>query len=193
MYDKPKYAPSTNFYLRRIAWLTFGTLVVNLALMGMVIGIMAGGLRTMGQMDNMEKGMVEMMQGKEAATQALQGLQGKFPANQMEVTTRQVLKIIEDVRMLTARAQEMTQHIEPNVVSKSVQNVNKLMDSISPSEVDQFKAHLLAIGSQLQKITTEINPQNVKQIVTNVAKINIPQINSVIDHLAKLHQIEIKI
>jgi len=180
-----------------ILGLQISNVISNWAIVGLLIGLLAGGYGTVQIMTRMDGGMSLMTKrvtdGGELVDNIVKGLSGKFPANQPEVTTRQVLAMIENANRIAARTQYLLQHLEPEGIGQTVHHFNKIMGAMSGQEIQSFKTSVLNTAKNLEKITASINPADVARVVQKVGQLDTVQFNLLAKTVAKIHEIKIQL
>lgn len=159
-------------YLRRILWFLGIIMVINIAGIAL-LGVMVGGAKdTPVMMTRMDDGMAKMVgdmgEGKQALINVVNHLKTKFPPNQLEQTTRQVLGIIKNVYKVSENA-------------------------VSPREVENAKLHIMSIIERVDTIVSSIPADNIARLMTTISNVNTSKINELIDSIIKIHEIGIKI
>ena len=184
-------------YLRRLLWFCGIGLAAVLAIMGMLAGIMGGGVKTMSQMDSMKRGMDDMngqmTKSSDAVSDFVIQLKGKFPSNQPEVTTRQILGIIENAHQIAARTQYLMNHVEPEDIGSLLKNVNKVLGAVSPQDLDTLKTQALQIIQHVDALVTQIDPTTISNALQMISSLDSTKINSLIGMVGALHEIKIQL
>lgn len=167
------------------------------AIMGMFIALLAGGLQTTVVMNSMKKGMDDMngqlTQSVQAGTALVNHLKTKFPANQPEVTTRQILGVVENVHKISARAQLLVGSVEPDAFGQTVKNINKFMGAVSPEEIDAVKGHALSIVARVDALVAQIDGAKIDKLLEVAGKLDAAQLNALVATIAKIHEIKIQL
>jgi len=137
-------------------------------------------------MKTMNRDMTKMVNkmdlGEEAINNIVGQLQSKFPANQPEISARQILGIIENVH-----------NIVKSVKPGSIRNIVDLAGSVSPQEIENTKHHVMNIIARVDMIVSSIPVDNIDKIVAALSLIDTTKINSLMETISKLHEIKIQI
>lgn len=189
MYEKSYALPPRA--VNRLLWFTGIIMVASLTTMGICIALLAGGYGTVQTMNVMRDGMGDMnskmSQGTDAVAGVVAQLKSKFPANQLEVSTRQVLGTLENGNKISARVNYLLQNIDEN----AVRSLNGIVSSLTAQDVDTLKAHALGTLAKVNQIVADIDATKVAGLIDTVAGLDSKQINALISVVAKLHEIKI--
>ncbi|MDB9801281.1 hypothetical protein OAB94_02770 [Flavobacteriaceae bacterium] len=184
-------------YLRKLFWNAIYSNIVVSGILACFIVLLAGGIMTTTTMNSMKTGMDDMngqmSLGSKAATKFITGLKGKFPINQPEVTTRQLLGTVDNIHKITARAQFLLNHIKPETIATTVEHINMLMGAVSAEEVQSIKGHIVNIIDKIDQIVTSIPPEKITDLLTTISSLDSVKINSLVDMIGKLHEIKIQL
>lgn len=168
-------------------------LIFLCAIMAMFIILLAGGLQTTVVMNSMKKGMDDMNGQMMQGSRMVKNLAVKFPANQPELTARQLLGIIANVDKLTARSQYLLDHVEAEAIGETVKSVNKIIGAVSPDEIELVKTRALGIVSKVDNILAGVDPAKIAGLLDTIGKIDPKQLNALISMVSKLHEIKIQL
>lgn len=200
--ETPQYRPlkpgrAGCWYKPTARWAQYVGLAFVAAIMGMFIALLAGGLQTTVVMDHMKRGMddmnSQMKMGADAAAKFVTSLKGKFPVNQPEVTTRQMLGIVENAHKISARVQYLLENVQPAAIGLTVQNINKILGALTPDDVETIKQKILSITAHIDADIASIPADKVAALITTISKLDSEKINILIDNISKLHEIKIQI
>jgi len=163
----------------------------------MFIILLTGGLQTTTVMKRMDIGMISMNakmdKGEKAITKVVTHLKKKFPSNQPEVTTRQILGIIENVHKISARAEFLLNSVKPGSIGGIADRLQVMMGAISPQEIENIKLHLMSIIARADTIVSSIPSDKITNLITTISNLDTNKINKLIDTFSRLHEIKIKI
>lgn len=117
----------------------------------------------------------------------------KFPANQIELTTRQILSIIENTHKISARSKFLLEKMEPEYTVAMVGDLKTIVERIGNLLEKNTTDKLLQMVDQINRIP-------VKKVGESLALLDIGKLNqlaestrSIEDKLSKLHEIKIQI
>lgn len=168
----------------------FGGMIAGLIMLGMIL---VGGAGPMNAIDTMKKGLVNMNGKMDIASDytvfLYKMLKDKFPANQVEVTSRQVLGSIENVNKITARSNFLLNSVNPENVGKTIDNVNRVIDSITQDDITLIKTKVHNILDTADNLLKSISPETITGVLNTVSQIDTAKLNGAIETLANLHQI----
>jgi uncharacterized protein YoxC len=177
--------------VNRLLWFTGIIMVASLTTMGITIALLAGGYGTVQTMNVMRDGMGDMnskmSQGTDAVAGVVAQLKSKFPANQLEVSTRQVLGTLENGNKISARFNHLLQHVDEN----AIRSINGIVASFTPQDVDALKTHALGTLAKINQIVADIDSAKVAALIETFGGLDAKQINALIGVIAKLHEIKI--
>ena len=181
-------------------WLVSGLLIAIVVLMSLLLA--GGGVGMTGMSRTMED-MVFKMTKMTNGSDAVSGMLGKFPENQVELSVRQVFSTLANMERISSRVHYFLDHADPNLVNNVkdiVTRVSTLMSSLNENEVIHIKAQILGVAEHLNRVMTGIQPQHVNAILTMAAKIDATKLNELVENtkaieerLKSLHEIKITI
>jgi hypothetical protein len=159
-------------YLRRLLWFVGFILGLNIAGIVLLAIMMGGASDTPVMMTRMDSGMAKMVgsmdDGKQAVEIVVKYIKDKFPPDQLEVTTRQILGIIENVYKVSSTA-------------------------VSPQEVENVKLHVMSIIERADTIVSSIPSDKITDLITTISRIDTVKINELLAKFNDLREIKIGI
>lgn len=117
----------------------------------------------------------------------------KFPTNQMEMTTRQILSIIENVQLISTRSKVLLSKMEPEHGLALVGDVKTVVERLS---------NLLERNTTdaLMEMVRQINKIPMKRVGESLALLDFKKINELADStrlieekINKIHEVKIQI
>jgi hypothetical protein len=173
------------------------TLALLIAITTMFIILLAGGLETKGTMDIM-KSVMNKMYGQikdtvDSGSGVANLLKEKFPANQPEVSLRQIIGTLENANKISARSEYLLNSVEPEAFGTTVKNINKIIGTVSTEDINAISKHALSIVSQVDNILSQVKPEKVDKLLDVIGKIDTVALNALIAMVTNVHEIKIQI
>lgn len=193
MYGEKSYAIPSQILktIVRLGWVIAIGVWVSAA---MQIVLVAGGYGSMQTVNVMRDGlgdmnskMTKMTQPADAMTDFVNRLTSKFPANQAEVSTRQILGALENGNKITARINYLLQNIDET----SIRSLNGIMASLSADDVNTIKANALNIITRVEQIVSNIEPAKISTVLQTIGQLDSQQFNALLKNLAGVHELKI--
>ena len=180
-------------YLRSIRNADWWRVFLSLVIIGMIAGIMGGGIPVYNNMNEMKQGLNYMKGVMEQATgygtYAFSSLKDKFPTNQIEVSTRQLIGAIENGHKISARSEYLLSHVHPESISKAFD----LIGAVTPEDVVEIKTRVKSILKHTDDMLAAVPADKLVSFITTIAGIDSVKLNTLIDNMSKLHEIKIQI
>jgi len=171
-------------YLRKIYFCLLVLLAVSITTMVLFIVLLAGGLKTTTIMNRMDSQMSEMtgqmkQVGETGASLALQ-LKDKFPANQPEISLKQVLGIISNGQQISNHLNELIGKVDEG----SVKHTTELIKSIRPDDINN-------VISSVTTLVKNIDAEKINNVLTAVGTVKIDALNTLLKRITEIHKAEI--
>lgn len=161
----------------RMAWMNFVGLVAVITLLAVILGLGVGAYKSGDMMSRMNESTSymkdEMRDTKKSAATYLQRLKSLFPVNQDEVTTRQVLGIVENVHKITARAEQLLTQVEPETITAMVAHLGTIaerVDAMSARVDDTQIQRVLATVAHVQELVAGVTPEQVNAVIAGLSE-----------------------
>jgi len=179
-------------YLNRLLWYVGISMFMTIGMLIMFIVLLAGGINTTTVMNGMEKKM-NSMDSKIPDIDALTlQLKSQFPSDQAEVTVRQVLGIISNLKKISERTSFLLGNVESESIGKIVNQVSKVVGSVSQHEIKNIKLHLMSIVERVDTIVSSLPAETINELVSSLSKLDTNKINNLVGEVAKIHEIKVK-
>ena len=166
------------------------TTIMVAAILGLFIAMLAGGYTTVQTVNDMKSDMKEMKRGMQELSAGpkliARKLEGKFSDDQIEITTKYVLGIVENVY-------NISNNLDIESIGKIANQFDTFMNTFSLQEMENVKIHMTSIITGVDSIVSSIPADKIANFITTMGKIDMVKINNLVDSFSKLHEIKINI
>lgn len=178
-------------WMRRIQNILLVIMSMTIASTVILIVFAAGGYgaqKNVVEMKSMMGTMTKSTGALDQLNETVSNLSTKFPKNQMEVTTKQILGMIQNAYLLTSRGKFLTDDVKPSDIGTILNKAAEFVSNISPTEIS---TNVDKIIKRVNAVITHVDPVAIDKILTAASKIDMTQLNKFVDRVNKLHQIKI--